>query len=71
MAEQLSGPLGKPLTAAGVRKTLERARDRFADFCSTRSPRGSIRPSRDRLEEELVDLGLLEHCRPALERRRE
>ena len=45
MAEQLSGPMGKPLTAAGVRKTLERARDRFADFSSTRSPRASIRPA--------------------------
>ena len=28
-----------------------------------------VADSRDRLEEELVDLGLLEYCRPALERR--
>jgi hypothetical protein len=27
-------------------------------------------PTVETLEEELIDLGLLEHCRPALDRRR-
>src|SRR5262249_41899724 len=31
MAEQLRELLGKPLTAAGVRQTLHRAREQFAD----------------------------------------
>jgi DNA-directed RNA polymerase specialized sigma24 family protein len=69
MAEQLSGPLGKSLTAAGVRKTLERARDRFADLLLDEIAQAIDTPSRDRLEEELIDLGLLEYCRDALQRR--
>src|SRR5262249_6595172 len=69
IAEQLSGPLGKPLTAAGVRKTLERARDRFADFLLDEIAQALDVPSRERLEEELIDLGLLEYCKSALDRR--
>jgi RNA polymerase sigma-70 factor (ECF subfamily) len=69
MAEHLSGPLGKPLTAAGVRKTLERARDRFGDLLLEEIAQTVAEPSRDRLEEELIDLELLEHCKSALDRR--
>lgn len=71
MAEQLSSILGKPLTAAGVRKTLERARDRFADLLLDEVAQALSDPTPDELEEELVDLHLLEYCRPALERRRQ
>jgi RNA polymerase sigma-70 factor (ECF subfamily) len=71
MAEQLSGPLGKPLTSAGVRKTLERARDRFADLLLDEIAQALDQAGREQLEEELIDLGLLEYCRPALERRSE
>jgi RNA polymerase sigma-70 factor (ECF subfamily) len=70
MAEQLSRPLGKTLTASGIRKTLERARDRFADLLLDEIAQGLSNPTVENLEEELVDLNLLEHCRPALERRR-
>jgi RNA polymerase sigma-70 factor (ECF subfamily) len=69
IAEQLSGPLGKPLTAAGVRKTLERARARFEDLLLEEIAQTLTVPSRDRLEEELIDVGLLEHCKAALARR--
>ena len=69
MAEQLSGLLGKPLTAVGVRKTLERARARFADLLLEEIAQTITDPSRDRLTEELIDLELLEYCKPALERR--
>jgi RNA polymerase sigma-70 factor (ECF subfamily) len=69
MAEQLSGQLGKPLTAAGVRKTLERARERFADFLLDEIAQAVDVPSRERLEEELIELGLLEYCKSALDRR--
>jgi hypothetical protein len=71
MAEQLGAILGKPLTAAGVRKTLERARDRFADLLLDEIAQALANPTLGQLEEELIDLNLLEHCRPALERRRE
>jgi DNA-directed RNA polymerase specialized sigma24 family protein len=69
MAERLSGPLGKPLTAAGVRKTLERAREKFGDLLLEEIAQGLDPPTRERLVEELIDLELLEHCKPALERR--
>jgi RNA polymerase sigma-70 factor (ECF subfamily) len=69
LAERLSGPLGKPVTAAGVRKTLERARDKFADVLLDEIAQALEQPTVARLEEELIDLGLLEHCRDALLRR--
>ena len=68
MAEQLSGPLGKTLTSAGVRKTLERARDRYADLLLDEIAQALDQPGREQLEQELVDLGLLEYCKVALEK---
>jgi RNA polymerase sigma-70 factor (ECF subfamily) len=70
IAEQLGRELGKPLTAAGVRKTLERARDRFADLLLDEIAHALADPTPTHLEEELIDLQLLDHCRSALERRR-
>jgi RNA polymerase sigma-70 factor (ECF subfamily) len=70
IAEQLGRELGKPLTAANVRKTLERARDRFADLLLDEIAQALADPTPEQLEEELIDLHLLDHCRPALERRR-
>lgn len=69
MAEKLSVLLGKPLNAPGVRKTLERARDRFGDLLLDEIADATANPSRAALEEELSELGLLEHCRDALDRR--
>jgi RNA polymerase sigma-70 factor (ECF subfamily) len=71
MAEQLAGPLGKALTAPGVRKTLERARDRFADLLLDEIAQGLDVPSVERLEEELIDLELYAQCKGALERFRQ
>jgi RNA polymerase sigma factor (sigma-70 family) len=69
MAEQLQELLGKSLTASGVRQTLHRARDKFADLLLDEIAGGLRNPTTADLEEELIDLGLLEHCRPALQRR--
>jgi RNA polymerase sigma factor (sigma-70 family) len=69
MANQLQARLDKPVTAAGVRQTLHRARDKFADMLLDEIAQGLISPTVADLEEELIDLGLLEHCRPALQRR--
>lgn len=69
MAEKLSVQLGKPLNAPAVRKILERARERFADLLLEEISQAIESSSRQAIEEELVDLGLLEYCRPALERR--
>jgi DNA-directed RNA polymerase specialized sigma24 family protein len=71
MAEELSRRLSKPLSAAGVRQTLHRARDRFADMLLAEVLHTLQAPTTARLEEELVDLGLLEYCRPALDRLRQ
>jgi RNA polymerase sigma factor (sigma-70 family) len=68
MAERLQEILGKLLTAAGVRQTLHRARDKFADLLLEEIAHGLHSPTVADLEEELIELGLLEHCRSALER---
>jgi RNA polymerase sigma factor (sigma-70 family) len=69
MAEELTQPLGRPVTADWVRKTLERARSKFADFLLDDVERSLENPTREEVAEELLDLGLLEYCRPVLERR--
>jgi RNA polymerase sigma-70 factor (ECF subfamily) len=69
MAEQLAAQLGKPLTAAGVRQTLHRGRERFAELLLEEVHR-SLGPSgSDYLAEELVELNLLKYCQDALNRR--
>jgi RNA polymerase sigma-70 factor (ECF subfamily) len=69
LAERLGPQLGKPLTAAGVRQTLHRAREKFADLLLDAVAQSLERPTPEQMEQELIDLGLLEYCRPALERR--
>jgi RNA polymerase sigma-70 factor (ECF subfamily) len=69
MAEKLSAQLGKPLTAAGVRQTLHRAREKYADLLLDEVAHSLDKPTVEQIEQELDDLGLLEHCRPALSRR--
>jgi RNA polymerase sigma-70 factor (ECF subfamily) len=70
MAEQLGQRLNRPLTAAGFRQTLRRARDKFADFLVNEVLQTLRTPTIDQLEEELIDVGLHEYCRPALDRLR-
>jgi RNA polymerase sigma-70 factor (ECF subfamily) len=68
MAEQLAARLGRPLTAAGVRQLLHRARDKFADFLLDEVAHSLDNPTAEQLEQELAELGLLDYCRPALAR---
>jgi len=68
MAEQLAAQLGRPLTAASVRQTLHRAREKFADLLLDEVTQVLEDPTAEQLEQELVELGLFEYCRPALER---
>jgi RNA polymerase sigma-70 factor (ECF subfamily) len=70
MAERLAARLGKPLTAAGVRQTLRRARDKFADLLLHEVAQTLQQPTADRLGQELADLELLQYCQPALDRYR-
>jgi len=68
MAVQLAAQLGRPFTGSGVRQTLHRAREKFADLLVDEVIHSLENPTAEQLEEELVELGLLDHCRPALER---
>lgn len=68
LAEALGARLGKTFTAAGVRQTLHRARERFADLVVDEVVQSLDSPNAERLQQELIDLGLLEYCRPAVER---
>lgn len=69
LAEELSGRLGRPVNAGWVRVNLHRARDLFVEALLGHVERSLGADSPWRLEEELIDLGLLEYCRSALKRR--
>ncbi len=68
MAEQLGSILGKAQTAAGVRQALHRARDKFAELLLYEVRQSLESPNKERLEQELGDLGLLEYCRHILDK---
>jgi RNA polymerase sigma-70 factor (ECF subfamily) len=69
LAEELGARLGKPFTAAGARQTLHRAREKFADLLIDEAVHSLHDPTPEQLEQELSELGLLDYCRPRLERR--
>ncbi len=60
----------KPYTDAGIRKTLQRARQRFADLLLGEVRQTLENADLDTVEQELVDLGLHSYCRSALARHR-
>ena len=70
LAEGLSKKLGKPINAGAVRVSLHRARELFADLLLAEVAESLEDGSLDGVEQELIELELLEYCRPALERRR-
>ena len=63
IAETLSAPLRKKLTAVWVRQTLRRARAVFVDLLKDEVARSLGNPSDEELVEELQTLGLWEYCR--------
>src|SRR5262249_14944309 len=70
MAEGLSQLRGGDVTAVGVRQTLHRAREKSADLLLAEIAHALAEPTHDALEAELIELGLLHYCQPALQRRR-
>ena len=68
LAEELTVQLGRPFTAVGVRQVLHRARGKFADLLLDEVTHSLENPTAEQCVQELVELGLLEYCRPALER---
>jgi RNA polymerase sigma-70 factor (ECF subfamily) len=69
LAERLSKSLGRTVNAGWVRLNVHRARDMFVESLLAEVERSLENPTRERLEEELIELGLLEHCRSAMRRR--
>jgi RNA polymerase sigma-70 factor (ECF subfamily) len=69
MAEHLAGRFRRRFTADGVRKLLQRAREKFAEFLLEEVVASLEEPSPEQLEQELRELGLWVYCRPALLRR--
>ena len=70
LAALLSERLGREVTAGGVRQALLRAREKFVAFLLDEVKASLPSPTPDAVEDELIDLGLLEHCRPGLEKLR-
>jgi RNA polymerase sigma factor (sigma-70 family) len=72
MAARLSEQLRPehPFTDVGIRKILQRAKAQFADLLLDEVAHSLGSPTVDELEQELIDLDLLTHCRSALTRRR-
>jgi len=70
MAEELGHRLGKSLTADGVRQTLHRAREKFANLLVDEVAETLEDVTIERLQEELADLNLLDYCKPAMSRRK-
>jgi RNA polymerase sigma factor (sigma-70 family) len=69
-AEQLAARLGQPFTAARVRVTLQRAREKFAELLLDEVAHSLGACSEAELVQELHDLRMLKLCAPALERRK-
>lgn len=67
LSEELSDRLGKTVTAGWVRQVLYRARKFFVAFLVEEVWRSLPGSSWAEVEEELVDLGLWEYCRPTVE----
>jgi RNA polymerase sigma-70 factor (ECF subfamily) len=66
LARRLSQSTGQPIRADAVRQKLRRARVKFVDLLIAEVARGLEDPTPERVEEELVDLGLMEFLRELL-----
>jgi RNA polymerase sigma factor (sigma-70 family) len=69
LAEQMAARLGKPITAAGVRQLLHRARERFAELLLDDIRQSLEGAPADQIAEELAELNLLKYCKDILDRR--
>jgi RNA polymerase sigma-70 factor (ECF subfamily) len=70
MAERLGARLGRLLKAAGVRQTIHRAREKFADLLIEEVAASLGTDELPAVEQELSDLELLTYCQDALNKRK-
>jgi RNA polymerase sigma factor (sigma-70 family) len=68
LAEEIGRWLGRSVDANWARVNLHRARDRFTALLLQEVATSLDEPTRERVEQELIDLELHEHCREALAR---
>ena len=66
-ADKLSEELGREIKPATARVQLHRAREKFATLMIDDVANSLENNSRNSIEEELIELGLIEYCRPAFE----
>lgn len=71
LAAKLSERLNKPMQAGAARVLLHRSRDTFADLLLDEVRQSLASGSVDEIEEELIDLDLLQYCKPAITKLRE
>jgi DNA-directed RNA polymerase specialized sigma24 family protein len=69
LALQLSTSLKKPYSSGSVRQTLQRSREKYVSYLLEEVRASLDNPSRDDLEQELIDLNLFHYCRPFMKRR--
>jgi RNA polymerase sigma-70 factor (ECF subfamily) len=70
LAERLGPHLGKTMSRDSARQALHRAREKFSELLLDEVSRSLMDSSPDALEEELIELGLLTHCKAALDKRK-
>jgi RNA polymerase sigma-70 factor (ECF subfamily) len=66
MAQRVSQALGKTVTTGWLRNRLHFARAKFAELVVEEVRQTLVDPTREFLEQELIDLGLFERCKGAL-----
>ena len=57
------------MTDVAARKTLQRAREKLSDLILDEVAHSLGGAELNEVEEELIDIGLIQHCRAALNRR--
>lgn len=67
LADLVSTKLGKPFTADTIRQNLRRARTLFAELLVQEVASSVRNPTKQEIEQELLELKLLTYCQPALE----
>ena len=66
LAGRLSAMLGKPVRPDALRQQFHRARLRFAEFLIEEVARSVDPPTPERVEEELIEVGLIDYVREFL-----
>lgn len=67
LAQRLSAAIGRPIRPDAYRKQLSRARQLFGELLIAEIGQTLEKPSREFIEDELADLGLLERLRSLLD----